>query len=58
LVTLSGLAGTQYRLRLTGSEQLASVSGALRDRTDEVLVEMPAGAPGAYVSQEVSFRLQ
>jgi glycogen debranching enzyme len=58
LVTLSGLAGARYRLRLTGSDQLASLGGAQRDGTDEVVVEMPAGAPGAYVSREVSFRLQ
>ena len=56
-LTLSGLAGTSYRLRLTGDEP-ASVTGARPDGADTVLVEMPAGPAGTYVRQEVTFTLR
>ncbi len=57
-VTFSGLAGASYRLGLTGGEQLVSVQGARRENADVVVVEMPAGAPGVYVSGEVTFGLR
>ncbi len=57
-IIVSGLTGTQYRLILSGASQLASVSGARRDGADAVVIEMPAGAPGVYVSQEVTFGLR
>jgi len=50
-VTLSGLAGARYELDLTGGDQLVTPS---ESRT----VQMPAGAAGAYVSTEVTFRLK
>ena len=56
-LTLSGLAGTSYRLRVTGDE-LASVTGAKREGADAVVVEMPGGAPGTYVQCEVTFGLR
>jgi len=57
-LTISGVAGAQYRLGLTGGEQLASVAGGRREGADAVVVQMAAGAPGTYVSQEVTFGLR
>ncbi|HUB77277.1 MAG TPA: hypothetical protein VMB03_00705 [Bryobacteraceae bacterium] len=56
-LTLSGLAGATYRLRLRGSDQVASMAGARREGSDAV-VEMPAGRAGEYVSKEVTFGLR
>jgi glycogen debranching enzyme len=56
-VTLSGLAGQTYRLHLTGAGELASIGGGQRDGSD-VVVAMPAGPAGEYVSQEVTFGLK
>ena len=56
-LTLSGLAGATYRLRLTGADQVSSIAGARREGTDAV-VEMPAGTAGEYVSKEVTFGLR
>ena len=63
-LTLSGLASTHYRLRLTGAEQLASVQGARREGADAILVmppgptDTPPGSAPAYVSQVVTFELR
>jgi glycogen debranching enzyme len=56
-LTLSGLAGTSYRMQVTGDE-LASVTGAKREDADTVVVDMLAGPPGTYVAQEVTFGLR
>jgi hypothetical protein len=45
------LAGASYELQLAGGDQLASPA-------DTLVVKMPAGAPGTYVSQEVTFGLK
>lgn len=50
-VKLSGLAGVQYILELTGGDQLVQPQ-------DSLAVKMPAGPPGTYVSTEVAFALK
>jgi glycogen debranching enzyme len=57
-LSLSGLAYATYRLHITGVDRVVSVTGARREGADGVVVEMPAGTAGEYVSREVTFGLK
>jgi hypothetical protein len=52
-LNVSGLAGARYELAVWNSAQISSVDGALLDKLGKLDIEMPKGAPEAYVEQKV-----
>jgi hypothetical protein len=50
-LNISGLAGARCDVGVWNSAQIASVDGAMLDELGKLVIEMPKGAPEAYLAQ-------